>query len=301
MNARTRHFARRGAFLLTLGAAAVAALVPDWCVALKAQYYDSGVDLALGLTSSATTPVVAGTDLDLLFTAQNRGPNAATRPRVLLSLRGDVWPGATSGCNADPVGYPLCFLADPLAAGASSDMLLNTHVPPDARGSVQVIGAVVSDDTENLPGDEVAFFESQVVAQADISAVASCAPPYHRQRPVTCTYTFHNDGPSTSNASLSAGLLTTEGTMWTCTATRPELCPYISPGSSTPYFVQRDWQPGESITLVATGILSSVYDPLLIWNAFANQPFDETDTDQSNNWVTNQGEISLFFDDFGSN
>jgi len=301
MNAHTKNLARRGAFFLTLGAAAVAALVPDWCVALKAQYYDAGVDLALSLASSADTPLLAGTDVDLLFTAQNHGPNAATRPRVLLSLRGDLWPGATSGCNADPVGYPLCFLADPLPAGSRSDMLLNAHVSPDARGSVQVIGAVVSDDTENLPGDEVAFFESAVVAQADISAVASCAPPFHRNRPVTCTYTFHNNGPSSSHAALSAGILVGEGATWTCTATRQELCPYISPGSSAPYFVLRDWQPGESITLVATGILYSAYDPFLIWNAFANQPLDETDNDQSNNWVTNQGEISLFFDGFDGN
>ena len=298
MKIQNKNFARRGAFLLTLGAASVAALVPDWCTALKAQYYDAGVDLALSLVSSAPTPLVAGTDVDLLFTVENHGPNAATRPRVVMSLRGDLWPGATGGCNADPVGYPLCFLSDPLAAGSSSDVLLNAHLSPDARGSVQVIGAAVSDDTENLPGDELAFFESVVIAQTDISSQASCAPPFHRLRPVTCTYTFRNDGPSSSHAGLSAGLLVRLGATWTCSASRAELCPYISPGSATVYFPQPNWQPGESITLVATGIIDSAYDPALVWNAFAYQPSDEVDNDQSNNWVTNQGEISLFFSEF---
>lgn len=301
---RKAHWTRRGAFAATLLAALAAALSPDWSAVLKAQNYAGYVDLVLNLLPSGVGSPVAGTDTDFLLTTSNNGPEVAVHPRVLMTMRGAVQVGATSGCLDDPVGYPLCHLSDPLFANSAADFLLHTHLPATARGEVQLAAVAMSDSDESLPGDEIAFYHAPIAVQANISAFASCGDkPPRFDRPVTCAYLFRNIGPSSSNAAISAGLYVPDGVAWTCQATRPELCGSLSEGEQNAWLALHDWMPGEEISLTATGTPGAAnwLNGFMVFDAFASPPSSEPDPDLSDNWRTNQIEIPLFVDGFDSN
>ncbi len=300
MNSRSKNFARRGAFVLTLGAAAVAALVPDWCVALKAQYYDSGVDLSLDLLPPAQG-LVAGQDADFLLTTSNKGPGDAVRPRVLAYLQGDAQPGATSGCADDPIGYPLCLLTAPALSGGSADYLLNTHLPPTARGEVQIIAVAMSDDTDNQPGNELVIYHAPIRVAAEVSATASCYESHvMMHQPVTCQFRFHNDGPSSSNAQVNATMYAAYSTTWTCAATRAESCPASMPANWSASFYLRDLLPGEELVLTATAAPDGTFtqDEGVRYSAFLWMSTDEGDGDASNNLSEGIVPMSLFYNGF---
>jgi hypothetical protein len=300
MSPTAGRLARKGLFTAVSVLALGAALVPDWATALKAQYYGANVDLSLQATPSANIATPGG-DIDMLLTAHDAGPGDAVRPRVLAYWDGGFTPVGTSGCSNDAEGFPLCYLAAPLLAGGSADYLVHGHIDPTARGEMQFVATLMSDDTETQPGDEVVLLRLPLQARVDLGTTVACTPARVRLGETAhCQVRFRNPGPS---AAASPFLQVTwsdgEASTFDCSASQEPLC-----GFSVYNFgadARPAWQmPGSEAVLQID--LPVTYPPA--WNetltvsASAQQLYTDLETDSSDNSASAHVVVPLFFDGF---
>ncbi|UXI66409.1 hypothetical protein [Tahibacter amnicola] len=214
---------RRAVFLCSLAGAGVAALSPDWARVLKAQGYYGDVDLAIQVVAP---PVVrAGTEVDVYVSVRNGGPDLAHRVRTISSAIG--WnPVMTVGCSGDSQAYPQCLIAQKMPSNTGDDYLIRMEVPQTARRHVQMAITAQSDDTETAPGDEIALFKSQVLAENNLKVNLVCDQVgIAVGNTVQCRAEFRNEGPAAAVLPNQAFFVTgLAATGWQCFSSRPELC-----------------------------------------------------------------------------
>jgi hypothetical protein len=298
--ARRRSGLAKGLFAVSLLAVGAAALSPDWAAALKAQGYYGSVDLGVTLTPSQTPR--AGETVDFLVTVRNGGPDAANRVRTIAGAQ-NLHVLETDGCAADPLGYPQCALPSPLAAGASGDYLLRMKVPTLARGNMVLSVSATSDDDEIAPGDEVALFKAPIVAQIDLGMTMHCnaqafAGPTAR---IVCDFDVRNDGPSAAAAPSIFFYLGYGNTgYWTCTASRPGLCPAGTTFASSYHFVPVSIEPGEALRVRSELLPPTPEYPMVYVDGRSRGQGGggETETNYNNNDVFAEFDTTLFRDDF---
>ena len=218
---------------LLLAASAAASIVPDWATVLKAQSYYGAVDLRLSAQPSGA--VRAGATTDVLVALANAGPDDAHGAHARAVLRGDVQPAATSGCNEDPAGFPLCTLSTPLVAGGTSDFLLRLQVPPSARGEIALALSAASLDDETNPGQELVLLQLPIEAHVDLRSSILCQRPYLTGGgSLSCQVTLQNLG---SSAALTPRFtFAVNGASlfdFSCSSTRADLCPPALPAQWT--------------------------------------------------------------------
>lgn len=293
---------RRGAFLLAVTAAALAAVVPDWNARLKAEGYYGSVDLRLDLLPGGGPQ--AGKPFDLLLTASNAGPDDAHRPRVIATSRGDVNFTSSSGCTNDGAGFPQCWLPGPLAAGTHEDYLLHAQLSPTARGDIWFAAALTADDDELAPGDEIQIYRGTITAPADLRAQVACTRIV--QRRTTCTYRFSNSGPAAAmTPSLSVSFYgAVLGVHWSCSAVRDGLCGQTwdsanSLGASPALVLPHDEIVYQAELQVDPDAVPNHDASLRVWAYISSgNGFGETDPDPSNNSAGLDIEVPLFNDGF---
>lgn len=289
----------RGAFAASLVAAGALALSPDWASVLKAQGYYGSVDLGVTLVPSQTPR--AGETVDFLVTVRNNGPEAANRVRTIAGAQ-NLHVLETSGCAADPLGYPQCALASPLAAGASGDYLLRMKVPPSARGNMVLSVGATSDDDEIAPGDEVALFKAPIVVAADLQTSLSCEgelfprPDGH----LVCQVEIRNDGPGTTfSPTISLTVWSSVGAYWSCTANRPGICTVGSLFATNYAFRPPSLNPGD-VVQVRTEMIAPSLGGYMVSSLHGSVwvGTDELDLNYTNNSFERTFDTTLFRDDF---
>lgn len=294
---RRRAALGRGLFAASLVAVGAAAVSPDWAATLKAQGYYGSVDLGVALTPSQTPR--AGETVDFLVTVRNGGPDAANRVRTIAGAQ-NLHVLETSGCAADPLGYPQCALPSPLAAGVSGDYLLRMKVPSAARGNVVLSVSATSDEDEIAPGDEVALVKMPIDVVVDGRTSTTCDQSFVMPgSKLRCVFDFANNGPSNATViHLVASAPYAASVVWSCASSRPALCanPYMSNTYAELY--SPDFAPDDWVRLTGAIDVGTNLPPVNDFFVYSNVHSNDTDDDIGNNQGSVLLPITLFRDGF---
>jgi uncharacterized repeat protein (TIGR01451 family) len=252
-------------------------------------------DLAL---STAATPaaVFAGNDITYTQTITNNGPAAAsgvsfTEATPLNTTFQSVLAPAGWTCTTPVVGNGgtvNCTDPNPLAAGASADIIVVVNVPSTvAAGTITANSSITATTTDPNAANNSTTVATPVTVACDLGVTNSGTPsPVAAGGIITYTQVVTNSGPSncstatfteatpTNTTFASVAVVTTGGGSWTC----PNAAPVSCTNPSVP--------PGSIATITAKYTVSGAATSGTIISDTANVATTSRDTNPANNTAT---------------
>ncbi|MEZ4870007.1 MAG: DUF4347 domain-containing protein [Caldilineaceae bacterium] len=153
----------------------------------------------LALTKVATATVYAGGTINYLLTVTNLGPSDAQGAVVTDTLPGGVTLLASTGCQNDPAGAPVCVLGD-LVMGETRLITLTTQIAATvdvgtSLENVAVVGAQTAD--LNLTNNRDSA-DTTVLGKVSLSLTKDGPASVVAGAQITYTIVVRNDGPASA-------------------------------------------------------------------------------------------------------
>lgn len=272
---------------------------PDLRRVLHAQgYYDA--DLSVDF-DRLLAPVVAGRRLDATIRVGNLASASgdAESVSVVTSLPSSLEFEATSGCEEDPDGFPLCALGE-IPLGEERVIGLQARVASSATGMLPLTFVATSPTGDLDPVNDVLSIEVPVAREADFEVRLDNGTSFFVQgelQPLDYLVTVRNRGPSDGRqADVSfQGPVAFQVDDWLCFSDPGVRC---TPFGSGALFETVDAERDGEALFIVSGILDPSIEGRLVAQAIVSGAIDAVDFEPANNSAIDRDSIGFFADGF---